>query len=248
MTRALGEVHAFRGRPDLGADHFVRAGELYERSAARTFGHTLHEGLAITLIMRGHYDEAADHARSAMSISADLENVKSVCDATNLLGRALEGAGRYEEALVQFAAALGSATETGYSWGICSARRGLAAAYRGVGRFDEALSMATSALVEAGRSQFRLAEMEVLLVLGRVHLETADAAGALKCALRASAVGETSGHRWVFGRALRLAGDASSALGDVAAARGYWASSLEVLSAIGTPEADVVRRQLELTT
>ncbi|MDT7788628.1 MAG: hypothetical protein QOF58_7047, partial [Pseudonocardiales bacterium] len=246
--RALGEVHAWRGEPELGASYFARASELYERAAARNFGHTMHEGLAITLIMRGRYEEAAVEASLAMQIAQDLENAKSVCDAQNLLGRALEGAGRLDEAIERFSSALAIALETGYSWGTCSARRGLASAYRGAGRYEEALAMATSALVEAGRSQFRLAEMEVLLVLGRTHLDTSDASGALECALRASAVGLDSGHRWVYGRALQLAGDASAALGEVDAARGYWASSLEVFSSIGTPEAVVVRAQLELTT
>jgi DNA-binding SARP family transcriptional activator/tetratricopeptide (TPR) repeat protein len=246
--RALGEVHAWRGRPDLGASYFVRASELYERAAARNFGHTQHEGLAITLIMRGRYDEAAVEASLAMQIAQELENVKSVCDAMNLLGRALEGAGRLAEAIEQFSSALSIGLETGYSWGVCLARRGLASAYRGVGRYEEALSMATSALAEAGRSQFRLAEMEVLLVLGRIHLDTSDASGALDCASRAVAVGLESGHRWVYGRALQLAGDASAALGDVDGARSYWASSLEVFSEIGTPEALVVQAQLEVTT
>ncbi len=246
--RALGEVHAWRGEPDLGASYFVRASELYERAAARNFGHTMHEGMAITLIMRGRFDEAAVEATAAMQIAQDLENVKSVCDAMNLLGRALEGAGRYDDAVEQFSSALAIAVETGYSWGICLARRGLASAYRGVGRFEEALSMASSALVEAGRSRFRLAEMEVLLVLGRIHLDTGDAAGALECAQRAAAVGSDSGHRWVFGRALQLAGDASVELGEISEARSYWSSSLEVFSAIGTPEASAVRAQLEVTT
>jgi tetratricopeptide (TPR) repeat protein len=246
--RALGEVHAWRGEPDLGASYFAQASELYERAAARNFGHTMHEGMAITLIMRGRYEEAAVEASAAMQIAQDLGNAKSVCDAMNLLGRALEGAGRFEDAVEQFSSALTIAVETGYSWGICSARRGLAAAYRGSGRYEEALSMATSALVEAGRSQFRLAEMEVLLVLGRIHLDTSDASGALECALRAASVGSDSGHRWVFGRALLLAGDAYGALGDIDAARTHWSSALEVLSAIGTPEASVVRAQLEVTT
>ncbi|MCG8922105.1 BTAD domain-containing putative transcriptional regulator [Lentzea sp. CC55] len=247
--RALGEVYASRGEPELGASYFVRASELYERAAARNFGHTMHEGMAITLIMRGRYEEAAVEASAAMRIAQDLENVKSVCDARNLLGRALEGAGRHEEALEQFSSALTIAVETGYSWGICSARRGLASTYRALGRYEEALATATSALDEAGRSQFRLAEMEVLLVLGRTHLDTSDVSAALDCALRAAAAGSDSGHRWVFGRALQLAGDASSALGDYAAARAHWSSALEVFSAIGTPEASVVRAQLlDVTT
>ena len=85
-------------------------------------------------------------------------------------------------------------------------------------------------------------------MLGRTHLDTSDAHGALECALRASAVGSDSGHRWVYARALQLAGDASAALGEVDSARGYWASSLEVFSEIGTPEALVVQAQLEVTT
>ncbi|HUQ60088.1 AfsR/SARP family transcriptional regulator [Lentzea sp.] len=246
--RALGEVHAWRGEPDLGASYFVQASELYERAAARNFGHTMHEGMAITLIMRGRFEEAAVEASAAMRIAREMDNVKSVCDAQNLLGRALEGAGRYEEAVEQFSSALSIAADTGYSWGLCSARRGLASAYRGVGRYADALTMAASALVEAGRSRFRLAEMEVLLVLGRIHLDTSDAAQALECALRAASVGSDSGHRWVFGRALLLAGDAAFALGDVDSARAHWSSALEVFSAIGTPEASVVRAQLEVTT
>jgi hypothetical protein len=139
--------------------------------------------------------------------------------------------------------------ETGYSWGLCSARRGLSSSYRAAGRFSEALEMATSALAEASRSQFRQAEMEVLLVLGRTHLDTSDASGALECALRAASIGSDTGHRWVVGRALQLAGDAAFALGDSAAARSHWSSALDVFSAIGTPEASVVRAQLlDVTT
>ncbi|SDH25135.1 DNA-binding transcriptional activator of the SARP family [Lentzea fradiae] len=246
--RALGEVHAWRGDPDRGASYFARASELYERAAARNFSHARHEGMAITLIMRGRFEEAAVEATAAMRIAHEMNNVKSVCDARNLLGRALEGAGRYEEAVEQFTSALTIATETGYPWGGCSARRGLASAYRGVGRYAEALEMATSALEGAGRSRFRLVEMEVLLVLGRLHLDTDDPAGSLECALRAASVGSDSGHRWVFGRALLLAGDACAALGDVDSARAHWSSALEVFSAIGTPEASVVRAQLEVTT
>ncbi|SFR16086.1 DNA-binding transcriptional activator of the SARP family [Lentzea waywayandensis] len=247
--RALGEVYASRGQPELGASYFMRASELYERAAARNFGHTMHEGMAITLIMRGRFEEAAVEASAAMQIARDLENVKSVCDAQNLLGRALEGAGRYAEALEQFSAALAIAVDTGYSWGICSARRGLASSYRAAGRYEEALAMATSALVEAGRSQFRLAEMEVLLVLGRTHLDMSAASEALDCALRASTVGAALGHRWVFGRALQLAGDAAVVLGDATAARAHWSTALEVFSAIGTPEASVVQAQLlDVTT
>ncbi|WP_394614460.1 BTAD domain-containing putative transcriptional regulator [Lentzea sp. JNUCC 0626] len=247
--RALGEVYAYRGEPELGASYFVRASDLYERAAARNFGHTQHEGMAITLIMRGRFEEAAVEAAAAMRIAQDLENVKSVCDAKNLLGRALEGAGRYSEAASEHSAALAIAVETSYSWGVCSARRGLASSYRAVGRYDDAMEMASSALVEAGRSQFRQAEMEVLLVLGRTHLDTSDFAGALECALRAAAVSSDSGNRWVLGRALQLAGDASFALGDLVSARTQWASALDVFVAIGTPEASVVRAQLlDVTT
>ncbi|MGI5503590.1 AfsR/SARP family transcriptional regulator [Lentzea sp. CA-135723] len=247
--RALGEVYAYRGEPELGASYFERASDLYERAAARNFGHTQHEGLAITLIMRGRFEEAAVEAAAAMRIAQDLENVKSVCDARNLLGRALEGAGRYTEAAQQHSSALAIAVETGYSWGVCSARRGLASSYRAAGRYEDALTMATSALVEAGRSQFRQAEMEVLLVLGRTHLDTSDASAALDCALRAVAVSSDSGNRWVLGRALQLSGDASFALGDLTSARAQWASALDVFVAIGTPEASVVRAQLlDVTT
>jgi hypothetical protein len=52
----------------------------------------------------------------------------------------------------------------------------------------------------------------------------------------------------VFARALGLAGDAASALGSLKEAREYWESALEVFNAIGSPEADVVRGQLAVTT
>lgn len=246
--RALGEVHALLGRPETAVSYFVQAGALYERANARTFANTTHEGLAITLTMRGRFEEAATEARAAVAIATDLENVKAVCDAKNMLGRALEGAGRPEEAIVEHLEALAIAQDTSYPWGNCAARRGLASAYRAVGRLDDAFGMAREALDRAERYQFRLAEMDVLVTLGRIHLSTGDALGALDCARRAASLGETSGQRLVHARSMHLAGDALRVCGSAEDARKHWKIALDLFVEIGTPEAEVVRAQLDVTT
>ncbi|GLZ32474.1 SARP family transcriptional regulator [Lentzea sp. NBRC 105346] len=246
--RALGEVHALLGRPETAASYFVQAGALYDRAAARSFAHTTHEGLAITLTMRGRFEEAAEEARKAVAIATDLEIIKSVCDAKNMLGRALDGQGRPEEAIVQHLEALAIAQDTSYPWGNCVARRGLASAYRAVGRLEDAFGMAREALDRAGRYQFRLAEMEVLVTLGRIHLDAGDALNALDCARRAASLGEASGQRLVHAKSMHLAGDALKASGSLESAHKHWKIALDLFTEIGTPEAEVVRAQLEVTT
>jgi len=244
----LGEVHALLGRPETAVSYFMQAGALYERANARTFANTTHEGLAITLTMRGRFEEAAVEARAAVSLATDLGNVKAICDAKNMLGRALEGAGKPEEAIVEHLEALAIAQDTSYPWGNCAARRGLAAAYRAVGRVDDALGMARESLDRAQRYQFRLAEMDVLVTLGRVQLDTGDVSSALDCAMKAASLGETSGQRLAHARAMHLAGDALQVNGSAEEARKHWKVALDLFVEIGTPEAEVVRSQLDVTT
>ncbi|MFJ6670276.1 BTAD domain-containing putative transcriptional regulator [Actinosynnema sp. NPDC091369] len=243
--RALAEVHLFLGRPQRAAELYERCGELYERAGARGFAHFSHEGLALTYVMRGRWADAAHEAGRAVGIAEELGNLKGLCDAKNALGEALCGLGRLEEAVERTTEALRIAEETGYPLGIVAARRGLALAHRAAGRLDEARYSATQALDSAVRYRLRIAEVDVLAVLGRVRLDQGDVAQALDLALRCLELSRATGQRCVHARAAHLAGDVLAAKGDGAGALRHWRTALEWFTAIGSPEADVVRASLD---
>ncbi|MFE2750499.1 BTAD domain-containing putative transcriptional regulator [Actinosynnema sp. NPDC059335] len=243
--RALAEVHLFLGQPQRAAQLYERCGELYERAGARRLAHIAHEGLALTYVMRGRWTEAEHEAGRAVAIAQELGNLKGLCDAKNALGEALCGLGRLDEAVEHTTEALRIAEETGYPLGICAARRGLALTHRAAGRWDEARYSASQALDSAVRYRLRIAEVDVLAVLGRIRLDQGDVAQALDLALRCAAASATTGQRFVQARAAHLAGDALAARGDLAGARRHWQGALEWFTAIGSPEADVVRASLD---
>jgi tetratricopeptide (TPR) repeat protein len=243
--RALAEAHLFLGRPQRAAELYERCGELYERAGARRFAHFSHEGLALAHVMRGSWAEAAREAEWAVGIAEELGNLKGLCDAKNALGEALCGLGRLAEAVERTTEALRIAEETGYPLGIVAARRSLALTHRAAGRLDEARYSATQALDSAARYRLRIAEADVLAVLGRVRLDQGDLAQALDLALRCLELSRATGQRCVHARAAHLAGDVLAARGDGAGARQHWETALEWFTAIGSPEADVVRAALD---
>jgi DNA-binding SARP family transcriptional activator/predicted negative regulator of RcsB-dependent stress response len=244
--RALAEVHLRQAHPERAAELFERAGELYARAAARSFANTPHEGLAQTYTMRGRFAEAIAEATQALRIADELGNLKSVCDAKNALGDALHGLGEHIEALERHTEALRIAEETSYPWGICAARKGMAQAYLSLGRLGDAVSSATLALDSAGTYRLRPAEVEVLVLLGRLHLHLGEVQQALACALQSVELSRATGQRMVQARALRLTGDALAADGDQSAARESWQQALELFADIGAPEAAALRTQLNV--
>ncbi|MBW4719716.1 AfsR/SARP family transcriptional regulator [Saccharothrix obliqua] len=242
--RALAEVYLFQGRPERAAELYERAGDLYERAGARGFAHMPHEGLANTYVMRGRYEDAIAEASRALAIAENMGNLKGLCDAKNALGVALHHVGRIDEAVRQHTEALRIAEETGYLWGISAARRGLALAHRAAGLLDEAAYSATQALDNAVRYRLRLAEVDELTLLGRVRLDQGDVAQAMDHAKRSLELSRTTGQRFVRARAAHLAGDAAAAAGDVETARVHWADALAGFTAVGSPDAEVVRAAL----
>ncbi|MBP2340227.1 DNA-binding SARP family transcriptional activator/predicted negative regulator of RcsB-dependent stress response [Saccharothrix coeruleofusca] len=243
--RALGEVHLFQGRPERAARLYERTGELYELAGARRFAHIRHEGLALSYVLRGRYADAISEASRAVALAVDRENLKGHCDAKNVLGEALLGAGRVADAMARHTEALRIAEETSYPWGTCAARRGLARAHHAAGRLDEARYSAGQALDSAVRYRLRVAEVEVLALLGRVLLDQGEVAGALEHAQRAGELSRATGQRLVLARSEHLAGDARAALGDPAGAAARWRAALELFTAVDAPEAEVVRALLE---
>jgi tetratricopeptide (TPR) repeat protein len=242
--RALAEVHLFLGQPERAAQLYERCGELYERAGARRFAHFSHEGLALAYVMRGKWADAAREAGRAVAIAEELGNLKGLCDAKNALGEALCGLGRLDEAVERTTEALRIAEETGYPLGICAARRSLALTHRAAGRLDEARYSATQALDSAVRYRLRIAEVDVMTVLGRIRLDQGDVPQALDLALRCVESSRATGQRFVQARAAHLAGDALAVTGDRAGASGHWRTALEWYAAIGAPEAEVVRAAL----
>jgi uncharacterized protein HemY len=96
---------------------------------------------------------------------------------------------------------------------------------------------ATLAFDSAVSYRLRIAEVDLLVLLGRLHLETGDRERALECAERAVDLSAATGQRLVHARALQLAGDAS----DTDDRR---RQALELYAEIGAPEALSLRSLL----
>jgi uncharacterized protein HemY len=79
--------------------------------------------------------------------------------------------------------------------------------------------------------------VDVLVLLGRLHLERGNARQALDSALRAVEFSGRSGQRLVHARALQLAGDAERS-------PDRWQQALALYTEIGAPEAAPLRSLL----
>ncbi|NUT92571.1 MAG: tetratricopeptide repeat protein, partial [Saccharothrix sp.] len=81
-------------------------------------------------------------------------------------------------------------------------------------------------------------------LLARVRLDQGDVAESLDLAHRALEGSRATGQRYVQARAAHVAGDAHAAAGSPAEARAHWTTALEWFTAIGCPDAEVVRAAL----
>ncbi|GAA2671972.1 MULTISPECIES: BTAD domain-containing putative transcriptional regulator [Actinosynnema] len=241
---ALAEVELLRGAPERAAGLFERAGELYGLAGARIFAHIPHEGLAQAHLARGRYAEAIAEAGRALEFAQERENLKGRCDAKNVLGQALVGAGRLVEGAGRHTEALGIAGETSYPWGIVAAHRGLATAHHAAGRLAEAEEAARKALDRAADYRLRLPEGDVLVLLGRIELDLGELDRALDSASRAAAAGAASGRRLLAAQADHLLGDLRAAGGDSRAARALWGAAAAGYESVGAPEAAALRTRL----
>ncbi len=216
----------------------------YRLVGARSFEHATFEGTAAVKTTLRRYAEAIADATEAVAQCQELDNLKGECDGRNQLGFALRGAVRYAEAAEHHRTALRIGGETSYPWGVCMALRGLAEVNHALGNREDAWRDAKRALGVTRDYGLRLAEASVLLVLGRVLLDSGDVAGALHHADQVMRLTERTGQRIARAHALVLLAAARSAR----AGAGGTGTEHSTVDGAGPAEADLLRRALRIFT
>ncbi|MET0132432.1 MAG: tetratricopeptide repeat protein [Kibdelosporangium sp.] len=127
-----------------------------------------------------------------------------------------------------------------------SALENLGVTFSQLGRHEEAQAYLEQALAIAHASAHRDLEAEIRNSLGVNALSTNDPASALGYHRQALAIGRETGVRISQANAHAGIGRAQQRLGDRAAAREHFALAVEIYTELGVPEAEYIRKDMEI--
>ena len=202
------------------------------------------------LAVRAYYDnEAGDH-ESALQCSRDLVAASAdlgpglQAQAWVSRGRAFRMVGRYDECVEALSNAARLYAEAGDRTGESLAVNQIDTAQREAGRPELALERHRGALSIAHDVGDANALLDAHMELGTSLLATGELDEPLHHLWRARTVAESLGQRSDVGRTLDRLGQTYQARGELDLARQHWRRALEIMTEIGLPEADRVRRDL----
>jgi len=231
----LGQTHAARGDFDdaiaLLERNVALEGDLrYERFGGPIIQSALAAGwLADVLSQRGRFDEAIEHAESAVRIAEEADHPYTVALGLLDLGLAHLRRGNLQPAVRTLERCHGLSRTWEFVVLIPDVAAILGGAYALGGRFDEALSLAEGAIAEFRRRQIHRWPALILLWAGFTCLWAGRVDEAASHAQEALTLARRLGARASEAHVLCLAGDAASASG-TARAEGYYLEALALAS------------------
>ena len=194
---------------------------------------------------RGRYQQAAHCHRQALAAFQGIGERTGEARSLGNLGSVAAREGQYERAVDWYQQALAIFRETGDLTGEASALPDLGRAYQRQGLFEEAVGCYQRALAlfretgdRTGEAEARNGVAEILLATGRPD----EAQVAYTAAL---ALAGQLGEAYEQARAHHGLATALHAVGDVGLAGHHRSCALELYSALGAPEADTIRGELE---
>ncbi|MFC5027919.1 tetratricopeptide repeat protein [Streptomyces sp. SID13666] len=241
----LGQLHRLSGQfvaADMEAQRSFILGMAAEDPLTRSYALNLRGGIAL----QGHrFDECAEYHSNALEAFREDGNRHGEAAALSNLSRAQLELGDTDAAV--------SATEQ-----VVAIYRGLGAGFRlgnglyamGIAltttdRLDEATVCLTEALGIFHEARQRFWEGMTLFRLSKVHLAGGQWRQSASHAEQALVILREVGGEWRTANALTVLGRALAGFGQTIRARACWHDALGIFTALGSPEADEVRRLID---
>jgi DNA-binding SARP family transcriptional activator/tetratricopeptide (TPR) repeat protein len=241
----LGIISWRQGRYQQAADYHqqslaasVAIGDRRGEATALANLGTVHE-------RQGRYEQAVHCHQQALAAYQSVGERTGEARALGNLGSVAAREGQYERAVDWYQQALAVFRETGDLTGEASALPDLGRAYQRQGLFEEAIGCYQRALAlfresgdRTGEAEARNGVAEILLATGRPD----EAQVAYSAAL---ALAGQLGEAYEQARAHHGLAAALHSAGDLSLARHHRSCALELYSALGAPEADAIRAELD---
>ena len=231
---------------------YQEAADYYQRSLAASVAIGDRRGEAIALAnlgtvyeRRGRYQQAAHCHRQALAAFQGIGERAGEARALGNLGSVAGREGQYERAVDWYQQALAVFREIGDPTGEASALPDLGLAYQRLGRYEEAVGCYQRALGLFRETGDRVGEVEARNGVAEVLLATGRPDEARVAYTAALALAGRLGDAYEQARAHSGLAAALHAAGDAGLARHHRSCALELYSAIGAPEADAIRAELD---
>ena len=241
----LGIISWRQGRYQQSADYHqqslaasVAIGDRRGEATALANLGTVHE-------RRGRYQQAVHCHQQALAAYQSVGERTGEARALGNLGSVAAREGHYERAVDWYQRALTVFRETGDLTGEASALPDLGRAYQRQGLFEEAVGCYQRALALFRETGDRTGEAEARNGVAEILLATGRADEAQVAYTAALALAGQLGEAYEQARAHHGLAAALDAVGDVSLARHHRSCALELYSALGAPEADAIRAELD---
>ncbi len=189
----------------------------------------------------GRIEEAGRLGRAALAAAREGGRVQAEAEALNVLGAVEYRLGRSGPAIERYQQGLRLARETEGRWCEAQALIGMSVAYLRSGDPDRAAEAGRQAVTLTRTAGFRVLEGLACATVAAVEFDRGDLASSARSAEEALALHTATGHRTGEARVRVLLGRIRQRAGDEAGAREHWRAALDLLTDIGSPEADEVR-------
>jgi tetratricopeptide (TPR) repeat protein len=235
-----GQAHALGNLGNVCADQGRYQAAISLHGEARTLGN-----LGYTEERQGRYQQAASHHRQSLAIARETGNRTTECIALINLGTVALRQHRYRQAAGHLHRALALCRETGYRFFEAEALTRISGVCLRQGRLQEATGHLQAALVLYQETGNRSGEADALNSLGEILLATGQPGHARTQYNTALGLAGHIGDKHQQARAHNGLADSYRATSDPGQARRHWQQALTLYTALGAPEADQVRAQLE---
>jgi DNA-binding SARP family transcriptional activator/tetratricopeptide (TPR) repeat protein len=192
----------------------------------------------------GRIEEAGRLGRAALAAAREGGRVHAEAEALNVLGAVEYRLGRSGPAIERYQQGLRLARDTEGRWCEAEALIGMSIACLRDGDRDRAAETGRQAVTLTRAAGFRVLEGLACAAVAAVGFNRGDLASSARSAEEALALHTATGHRTGEARVRVLLGRIRQRAGDQAGAREHWRAALELLTDIGSPEADEVRALL----
>ncbi|WP_128376396.1 AfsR/SARP family transcriptional regulator [Streptomyces cavernae] len=240
----LGVLHELQGQYPQAAECHTQAVVLFRSAGDRQGEADVLNNLGIVHELLEDFDASMNDYRQALALYRELGHTTGEAGALGNLGITLSRLGEHAAAAGHFERALDAFRRLGHPSGEAHALTNLGDALCGMGRHEEAAERQRQALALFRQTKERYGEAgarngigEALHGMGR-HTEALEAhASALSVALEINEQEEQA-------RAQIGTARVQETLGDPGRARTHWQQALDLYTALGSPRAEDVRKQL----